>query len=329
MIVSAVIDPSSFGQSGIVDSETKKEAKRFLEGILENGVLVDKARNSKSLLDQAIREAETLSAKLGQSILILLADIKKDWKKLVASVGELEQSLEDGNIEHQVVHLANTYRADVIVVPEDRKSVYFSLGVPTARVVAVRDVSESNYEHIRQANIQPDDTLNNLTDVQVEELIGRSVKYTATLEVFDYHMGTSDQSASRTFLPAIKKIAEIWEKYCVVLQQNPSARKLILYTAAERRMTGGTRTCHDVYQTLETKISTPLASNINASIESKPKRDSDQKMHARGYVAKKRAYMVDPGIDAFKNFVPTRETVLQQNRALESHYSMCRRLPDS
>ena len=50
-------------------------------------------------------------------------------------------------------------------------------------------------------------------------------------------------------------------------------------------------------------------------------------MHARGFVAKKRGYFLDPGFDALKKFPPDRDVVLAMNVALEKYFDACRQLP--
>ena len=328
MIVSAVIDPVAFGVNGIVDNETRKEAIAFLKSIFENGVLIDKTK-ARSLLEEAIKEAIALNGKFGKTILILFEEIKKNWKRLVAGFGDLEQSMEDGPIQDQVAFLADRFEADAIVTTESRRIEYTNKGIPDQKVVGVSQISESTFEQLR-INQVPENTLNNLTEARIEELIGRSVKYSMCLEIFDYHMCAAKNSAGKNYYPGIKKFAEIWEKYCVVGKVNPAERKLVLYAASERGMggsKGGTNTCKQVGQMLDEEIATPLDSDLAATVVRRPKKDSGKKMHARGYVAKKRAYMLDPGFDAFKVFKPDRETLLERSVALEQHFSACRQLP--
>ena len=58
MIVSAVADPEAFGPAGIHDKLSRREAIGFLNGIVQNGILLDGP--TKELLRASIVEADKL-----------------------------------------------------------------------------------------------------------------------------------------------------------------------------------------------------------------------------------------------------------------------------
>ena len=324
MIVSAVLDPEAFGEKGIVDNEAKKEAIAFLKGIVENGVIIDKTR-ANSLLDLVIIEADKLSTKFKTRILLLVTEIKKNWNRLVAEFGDLDGGLEGQPVEEHVVFLANELQADTIITRAGKEGSFTAFGISANRITPINDFTESTFEALR-TSLKPEDTLNNLAPARINELIGRSVKYARVLEIFDYHMGASNSGAVSNFLPGIQHFVDIWESSCVMSLKNPAERSLVLYAASERPMTGGTRLCQDVDKALEDCICTRL-NNVGATIQRQVKKDPGKKMHARGFVAKKRGYFLDPGFDALKKFPPDRDVVLAMNVALEKYFDACRQLP--
>ena len=119
-------------------------------------------------------------------------------------------------------------------------------------------------------------------------------------------------------MPGIQNLINIWDKAYVFGEAVP--RVLFLYPAAERPLSSGTQPCEEVDQILDDCIVTQLQCG-NTKIERHPKKDPNNFCHARGFIAKRRAYTIDPGIDALKVFPPTRTMLFARSKAAEVYFS--------
>ncbi|GIW83133.1 MAG: hypothetical protein KatS3mg105_4940 [Gemmatales bacterium] len=325
MIVSAIVDPSVFGPQGIVDELSRREASALLEGIVQNGVLIDGPE--RNLLRAAIQQAEQLlSTKKQQRVLLLLQEIIKQHKKYVVPCDRsLWQHGSAGFASQQIGSIVGVLKPDVIVTLPDRAAAMAQAVGRHGGIVPLSELSDSPYEELRRRMSRMELPLDQLTRPEIEERIGRALKFAHVLRIFDYRMVASVQRARR-YLQGITFVAKIWEASCVVGE--PTSRVIELITVGDTYTQGGFLSGADALNRLQAEIAEPLASSISAQVQVVVKKDNDPSIfHARGFEAKHRAFTLDPGFDAIGTDGPVRRCLLKAELAAEVHFQECRRLP--
>lgn len=327
MIVSALADPSIFGPKCVTDELSSREVVAFLKGILHNGVLLSDP--SRQLIRDAMAEADNLAkqpggTQRGQRISLLLQEIYKQHKKYVAAAEEANWNAvrPSTRIERLVVLHAHLC-ADVVVAPADCHNELRNAITKAVELVVPQDISVSNYEAIRQRIASPDKPLDEMTPAEVEDTIGRAVRYCCVLRLFDYRMVARPRRA-RKYCEGIQFVLAIWSKWCVVGE--PSSRIAELYTVGNTQTQDGYLTSKDAKNRLDNDIVAPLRSACGCSSTGYVMDDARGIFHARGFEAKKRAFTLDPGFDAFGLSGPVRRCLLKADLAAEKHFEQCRKL---
>ena len=323
MIVSAVADPEAFGPSGIHDKLSRREAIGFLNGIVQNGILLDGP--TKELLRASIVEADKLPIGHRQPVRIFLEEVSKRHKKLVAKCSQDDfaqiQHLESSA---QLTKIAGLLKADVIVTHAGNKSRIQEECAGQIEVVLIEDVSESAFEKTRHHYLQIEKPIDEMSTSELDELIGRSLKYASTIRVFDYLMARSG-NRGRKFLSGISFFVTIWVKWCVY--QNATTLSVELYATSDRQSAAGFIDAQESVRNMEAlRQGLELIPKIRAVVFIKA--DSNSIFHARGLEACGRAMTLDPGFDSINESGPTRRCLLKLEVAAESHFSDCRKLPD-
>lgn len=323
MIVSAVADPTAFGPKGITDELSKREAIAFLSGIISNGVLLDEP--TKELLRLAIDEVSQLNTNMGQRIQLLLVEIKKQHKKLVVTCDRTRwQQQQASTIPQKCSALATTLKADVVVTqPTNLTAVQAATGA-AAEICLLSNASQSKYEAARNRLLQFSKPLDELSLPEIDEYVGRAVKYAPTLRFFDFRMIGSPRRTSK-YVNGMQFFITIWEKWCVVSQL--TSRRIELYTLGNTTTQNGFLNGSDADALLASNIQTPLNTATSATVERFVKEDRHPTIfHARGFEARHRAYTIDPGFDAVGSRGANRRCLLKADLAAESHFADCRKL---
>lgn len=323
MIVSAVADPTAFGPSGIVDELAKREAIAFLNGIITNGVLLDEP--TKELLRLALEEVAKLSTKMGQRIELLLVEIRKQHKKFVVTCDQPRWHRETTKtVTDKCLALAAILKADVIVTQSAHVAAIKSSAATTTEVCLLSDCSESKFEALRLRIVQVQKPLDELSRAEVEEFVGRALKFASTVRFFDYRMIGSPKRTTK-YVAGIRFFVAIWEKWCVVGEAG--SRQIELYTVGNTTSQNGYVTGSDADALLASHIQTPLSSATKASVLRFVKEDRNPAIfHARGFEARQRAFTIDPGFDAVGDSGAIRRCLLKSDVAAESHFADCRKL---
>ena len=323
MIVSAVIDPSAFGPLSIVDELAKREAIAFFQGIVQNGVVIDLPR--KELLRRAMEEASKLGTGIGERIVGLLTELRNQHKKFVVCCTTDESPLaEPQNASATCCSLAASMQVDAILTTATGREQMEATNA-TAEFVLITEVSESRYEALRRRMLRVEVPLDQLPADEVEERLGRALKHAPTLELFDYRMVASP-SRVRKFRDGIVYLIRIWERWCVV--GDPSSRSVELYTVGNCHTGHGFVSCADAESRMAGQIVTAIRAAVAAAVRYHIKDDSIKVFHARGIVARHRAFTIDPGLDAFGANGPVRRCLFNADPAAEKYFDQCRDLPD-
>ena len=323
MIVSAVADPTAFGPQGITDELSKREAIGFLKGIVTNGVLLDEP--SKELLRHSLSEVSQLSTKMGQQIQLLLQEIHKQHKKFVVTCDHLIWGRHNPqSMPSKCAVLATALKADAIFTQSNHIASIQQAVRNIVEVVLLRDASESKFESSRTRMIQVNKPLDELLPSEIDEFVGRAVKYAGTIRFFDYRMIGSIQRTPK-YVAGIFYFVSIWEKWCVVGE--PNSRKIEVYTVGNTNTQNGFLTGVDADALLATNVQALLNAGTLATVDRFVKEDRLPAIfHTRGFEAKYRAFTIDPGFDAIGPTGPVRRCLLKSDLAAESHFADCRKL---
>jgi hypothetical protein len=324
MIVSAVADPAVFGPEGITDKLTRREAIAFLRGIVQNGVLLDGP--TKELLRQSLAQVATLKTQDRQSIQILLEEISKQHKKFIVkcSTTNFATSTQVGSAE-QLANLALKLKADVIVtIPKTQPDLSTRIA-GACEVIPIEDVTESQYEQTRLRLFNNSEPIDNMQASDLEELIGRSLKYTSTLRIFDYLMAGS-VPAARKCQSGIKFFVLIWSKWCVL--DTSIVLSIELFAAASRQSATGFIDATSATTNLNTIVA-GLHQLPRVQAKAFVKSDDNKMFHTRGLESRGRTYTLDPGFDSLAETGPVRRCMFKLELAAEVQFRDCRQLPDA
>lgn len=323
MIVSAVADPTVFGPSGVTDELSKREAIAFLIGIIANGVLLDDP--SKELLRFAITEVSQLSTNMGQRIQLLLLEIKKQHKKFVVTCGQSCWQLPPtASIPEKCAAIAVALKADIIFTQPSNLPAVQALTSAATEVCLLTDASQSSYESLRNRLLQIHKPLDELTRPEVEEFVGRAVKYAAIIRFFDYRIIGSPKRTPK-YVAGIQFFITIWDRWCVV--GDAASRRIEVYTVGNTITQNGFLGGAAADALLASNIQTPLSATTSATVDRFVKEDREPAIfHARGFEARNRAFTIDPGFDAVAANGAIRRCLLKSDLAAESHFADCRKL---
>jgi hypothetical protein len=255
----------------------------------------------------------------------LLEEIGKQHKKFVACCDRKNwQDHDTSTIADKCSLLARLLKADVIVTqPANLASIQQGI-TGRVEVVSISDVSESRCEDKRREMSRLDAPLDQITPAAIEELLGRAVRYSPTLRVFDFRMVGSPKR-TKHYLAGIQFLASIWERWCVVGE--PTSRTIELYTVGNTQTQNGHLSGAEANTRVEEHIERPLSEAITASVTHCVKQDIEPSIfHTRGFVVKGRAYTIDPGFDAIGLKGPVRRCVFNASLAAEKHFAECRGL---
>ena len=163
-----------------------------------------------------------------------------------------------------------------------------------------------------------------MSALELDELIGRSLKYASRIRVFDYLMARSGNRGNK-FLLGIKFFVTIWVKWCVY--QNSTTLTVELFATGNRQSAAGFIDAQESVRIMEAlRHGLESIPKIRASVFIKA--DTNSIFHARGVEACGRTMTLDPGFDSVNENGPTRRCLLKLETAAESHFSDCRKLPD-
>ena len=219
MIVSVIADPSIFGPAGVTDELTSREVLGLLRGILLNGVLL--CDPSRQLVRDAMLAADTLSkqpggTQWGQRISLILQEISKQHKKYLVSCEEAKwDRANPATVIDQIVVLHSLLRADIIVSSVDSHAALKRGLLPPVEMVGPQDISVSRYESFRLRIASSDQSLDQMKQAEVEEHIGRAVKYCSVLRIYDYRMAASAKSVHK-YRDGIQFVVAAWMKWGVM-----------------------------------------------------------------------------------------------------------------
>jgi hypothetical protein len=162
----------------------------------------------------------------------------------------------------------------------------------------------------------------NLADVQ--EYIGRALKYCSVLRIYDYRMVASAKSVHK-YRDGIQFVVAAWMKWGVV--GDIASRTVELYTVGNTRTQDGFVTSEEA----KTRIADDIAAHIKTvhgchSVGHVMDDSKKRIFHTRGFEAKKRAFTIDPGFDALGATGAVRRCLLKADTAAEKHFEECRNL---
>jgi hypothetical protein len=225
----------------------------------------------------------------------------------------------------QIIVLHAHLQADVVIAPVDQHaSLNSSLQSKAVEVVAPQEITESRYEKLRIKIATPDKPIDQMNNSELEEYLGRAVKYSCMLRIYDYRMVARQRSTSK-YLDGIQFLLAIWAKWCVV--GGASSRTAELYTVGNTQTQDGFLTGEDAKARLDNYIVSPVKAAGICHSTGHVMNDKSRIFHARGFEAKRRAFTIDPGFDALVTSSSIRRRcLLKPDVAAEIHFEECRKL---
>ena len=326
MIISAVTDPSIFGPDSIIDDLVKREALHLLEAIRVNGVLI--VDTDRELLEEALRFATALSTKMGQRIVLALTDLCTSWRKCIVPTRMSVRSY-NGPRERLLSELAITYKVDALITTSERLHNQYIASVKPSNVevVPIRDYSESRCETTRKRVLSFDRPLDKTPPAEIEDRVGRVLKYCTRLRVFDGLL-VSSESRLQKYCDGILYFINIWKHACVIEEERNLS--IEVYSLGNRNTQNGFMSFQEARKRLETFILARVRTIYCGQINGHIKQDSDPPIfHARFLESRGRAYMIDPGFDAIGEQGPIRRCFLLPLPAGDKHLEDCCKLPDA
>lgn len=277
MLISFLLRPAAFDKACIVDKASAASARLLLRDILDAGIIID--FSDRRLLDGVVSTVEGLEPQLKQHLLILLDEIKKQRKMVVATPMNATTRSEDA--------LVNELRPDAMLVAPSAAQGH---GI---EAIAIGDYLDSNARKKRERFGNPDTPAAHRNFAELDESLGRFLKYARTVAVLDKMIGHSgrDGRLGTRFVAGLRFVASCWQRHSVY---NTGTLELIVVTAAGE--TGARGGYIDPIK-VRTAIDEAL-SDIGATVKTVIKQDSSPPtFHARFLRAKGRCIKVDPGID--------------------------------
>ena len=278
MLISFLLRASAFGATRITGKLSAAAARQLLQDILDAGIVVDFPDGR--MLTAVEGHIEQLEPQFKQRLLILLEEIKKQRKSIVATPASGRATTEED--------LVRQLTPDVAVVPDAAAS-----RLRVGEAVAVEDYLDSNARTRCQRIFAPQEPAGQLNDKWLGETIGHFFKYARTVTVLDKMIGRSaaDGKLAHRFVHGLRFVVECWTEHSVY---SNGTLELIVVTGAGD--TGATRGYIDAEKARAT-IQAALA-GIGARVKVVLKQDSSPPVfHARFLRAKGRCIKIDPGID--------------------------------
>lgn len=214
MLVSIAIDPRCFGVDVIDDLESKRAAEGILNALRGNAVaLCDIDRDWLNALKSQIIDLNIANTGLGQSVQIRFEELLKQQRLSIVPVGRRIT----GSKIHRLRRISKLLRADIVICASsaevDELSDLVDDGI---EVCSLNHYARSNTEYRRQVWSEPAD-LNNMKSVLAESIVGRAVKYSDEIIIYDPFIGKLAATARsgqprnlRKFAQAVVFVAQQW-----------------------------------------------------------------------------------------------------------------------
>lgn len=280
MIIGFFLCPDAFGISTIDSTAARQAAEMILQDILECGVVIDYSHGRTLFELQGC--VERLSPKLSQRLLILLEEIQKKRRTIVATPPDAGTLTRSALIEVMMPDVAIVEKggAPIPGVAESVEPItYFDSAVRRKK------------EQLRSPSLAPVA----LQRAAVQDLLGSFVKYSRTVHVIDKMIGRSAGSGrlARRFIDGLQLIVDCWLAKSVY---SGSKLELVIVTAAGACGARGYVDPSDAQSVIERAVSLKAVAPTVIL-----KDDPHGIFHARFIRAKGRCIKVDPGIDGLRD----------------------------
>jgi hypothetical protein len=206
MIMSSVVDPSSFNVSCFKTPGYRNQAESFFRGIWDNGVLV--VDGDAYLQDKLIEKIKNLPSKVGQQLLIRITDLLMEKNKKVVRLNNL--GLPKKDLLELAYNVKTEGRADGLVLSDRGLARLQGKGAKDPSLIPLSDYSNSEYEARRHHSMDGMRTIDQMPGSEVEKLIGRAIKYSRWLRFYDKQIGKGTNLPG--FRRGISLILDIWKK---------------------------------------------------------------------------------------------------------------------
>ena len=216
MLISIVMDPACLAPEILSGVESRVGAETILQGVIENGVLL--APDTTQYINLLATAASRLGSQVGQHVQLLLAEIAKNCKMLVAAERSPNSTSGRPMDSSELQRLALALRADAIVCRNVRE--VRSLAKLRRSGIEICTLSEYRYsrtEAKRKKWLQTT-RIDQLPVSQSAMLVGRTIRYATEIIVVDrfFAAATKDGRINKRlerFVQGLLYLAMCWKKH--------------------------------------------------------------------------------------------------------------------
>lgn len=232
MLVSLVVDPRCFGPEAVVDDNTRKEALRLLQAVIEDGAIFV-AHSAAQFCQSVADEAEKLGTKLGQRIQKLAEELLKGTTRDRCVVTPRDPDLrKTGSITERLCSLAKSTRTDLIVCPDSHAAREFAAAA--GQGIEVCDLPRYSDALVEQKRTKfaSEFPLHSCSESHATECVGRAVRYGDVIVIADKMLGRKAKNGKvtadlRRFAKGVIYLAAQWHSFSPFADRLPCRVELV------------------------------------------------------------------------------------------------------
>jgi hypothetical protein len=291
MIISVAISKSVLRAIRPEDLPSIKALRQMLRDVCVNGIMLDSKREE---LFAELRACEhRLPAKHQKTIQTCVEEMKKNKKRYIATC-------RDGRCDREgscdsladISCLAAALKADAVVADSDEVTKAKSdgqTGSEKTEFVALEDYGDSETERSRQEYQTPSSTFAELPMIDRRRLLGKALKYTRWVRLYDAYIGRTPENAEsvgRTISEMVESVKQFG-----LSQEIPA---LELCTSAEER-DEASEVRANIAKALRQQV---LHDQLDVGVRIMPS-TKFRELHNRYMQTESRLFLVEPGFDFF------------------------------
>ncbi len=332
MLVSAVIDPSTFNED-YFDESYRHHAEDFLNGIIDNGLLIFDSRGE--LRKAFIEQIMSLSTPVGQQLQVSLADLlKMEPERFVACYAPSnEASLND--LLSMARRLKKNTETDALIVSSASLETLISEQENVEGVIPLSKYRDSDFEKCRRRYYGGLGSIDMLSKQVVKDMIIRAIRFSKSLKFYDRHIGL--RSNTCYFGAGIEYILSLWYEHGFFASDQDFGEVQIYACSADCIVEEDTdykkkkkkKQNTEQHEKIVQEIIMPIKKNFPCPIEVVIKEDPENIFHARYLESEHAVVRVDRGFRLFEQGRKFRQNLFTLNMSESFLLGRYRSLPDA
>jgi len=313
MLMSAVVDPSSFDKDYFEDPSYEQNAQIFLRGVLANGLLI--VDSDGILKDLLINNIKSLSLKYGERFVIIIAELLKNKRHKIVNLDSFGYKKNVDTIL-QAYEIRKNCKADSFIVSIKSFHFFESNNFADPAITPLSNYIYSDFEKKRRWFFEELPSIDNLKKTEIEDIIIRIIKYSKWLRFYDKQIGSGDRTSF--FRKGIEYILSLWEKNGILIKDCIGEVEIISCVKSSDRI-----------KKIKSDLLVPLKSKFSFHFTLRLKEDKSDIFHARFLETQHAIVLFERGFDLFKNDGNSfRRNFLKLENTAFNHLNECRNLKD-